>query len=202
MSEEREDISKRLNALEARLDQLESMEAIRNIITAYAIACDEHDMPRLMNLFTEDAAFDAPNGSMVANGKAAIRDMFINTFRIRGPAYHWTHDTTIQIDPDNPDQATGLVLSHAETTPNGVVSIAAMRYADNYRREADGAWRFSRRVITFLYYVPAAEFSSHGLNQTKRVSIGGAWISADFPEKLPVWHEFIDAHGPLELGDQ
>ena len=194
-----ENLSHRLDMLEQRLDRLESNEAIRNIITAYAIACDEHDMPRLMNLFTDDAAFDAPNGSMVADGKTAIREMFINTFRIRGPAYHWTHDTTIEIDADDPNRACGLVLSHAETTPNGVVSIAAMRYQDDYRREPDGQWRFSKRVISFLYYVPAADFSQ-GLNQSHRVSIGGALIGADYPEKLPVWNEFIDAHGPLELG--
>lgn len=194
-----EQLVQRLQNLEHRLDQLESKEAIRNIITAYAIACDEHDMPRLMNLFTEDAAFDAPNGSMVADGKGAIREMFINTFRIRGPAYHWTHDTTIQMDATDPDRATGLVLSHAETTPNGVVSIAAMRYADDYRRESDGQWRFSKRVISFLYYVPAVDFGQ-GLNKTNRVAIGGALIGADYPEKLPVWNEFIDAHGPLELG--
>ena len=194
-----DDIHKQLATLESRLDRLESIEAIRQIITAYAIACDEHDMPRLMNLFTDDAAFDAPNGSMVAQGKSAIQDMFINTFRIRGPAYHWTHDTTIRINPDNPNLATGLVLSHAETTPNGIVSIAAMRYQDDYQREDDGQWRFNKRIITFLYYVPAADFAN-GLNQTNRVSIGGALIGADYPEKLPVWNEFIDAHGPLELG--
>ena len=181
-----------------RLDRLESKDAIRYIVTRYAITCDEHDMDGLMQLFTDDACFDSPNGAMVANGKQAIEDMFINTFKIRGPAYHWTHDVTIQMDPDDPNQATGLVLSHAETTPNNVVSIAAMRYADNYQRETDGKWRFSKRIITFLYYVPAAQFSQ-GLNNTHRVHIGGEILAADIPEKLPVWNQFIDQHGPLDL---
>ena len=44
-----------LASLAARLDRLESKDAIRDIATTYAIACDEHDMPRLMNLFTVDA---------------------------------------------------------------------------------------------------------------------------------------------------
>ena len=187
-----------LEALAQRLDRLESKDAIRDIVTAYAIACDEHDMARLMNLFSEDACFDAPNGSMVANGKAAIRAMFEQTFKIRGPAYHWTHDTTIEIDAQDPDRATGLVLSHAETTPNGVVSIAAMRYTDDYRRETSGQWRFCKRVITFLYYVPAAQYTN-GLNRRDRVVMGGNRMTADFPEALPVWQEFIDNHGPLEL---
>ena len=188
-----------LEALAERLDRLESKEAIRDIVTAYAIACDEHDMDRLMSLFCKDACFDAPNGSMVADGKEAIQTMFEQTFKIRGPAYHWTHDTTVNIDPEDPDKAQGLVLSHAETTPNGVVSIAAMRYADDYRREPDGQWRFRKRVISFLYYVPATEYSQ-GLNQVNRVLMGDTRFEADYPEALPAWQSFIDNHGPLELG--
>ncbi len=193
------DLQQKLDAALTRIDRLESKDAIRELATAYAIACDEHDMARLMDLFTEDAAFDAPNGTMVAAGKNAIRNMFENTFRIRGPAYHWTHDITIAVSPNNPDTATGQVLSHAETTPSGVVSIAAMRYADNYARGADGRWRFARREISFLYYVPAAEYTQ-GLNQEKRVVLGGERHAADYPEQLRVWQDFIDNHGPLELG--
>ena len=187
-----------LASLAARLDRLESKDAIRDIATAYAIACDEHDMPRLMNLFTVDACFDAPNGSMVAKGKEAIQTLFEETFKIRGPAYHWTHDITIEIDPADPDRGTGLVLSHAETTPNGVVSIAAMRYQDDYRRESDGQWRFAKRVISFLYYVPAGDYSQ-GLNHPDRVVMGGHRLKADYPEALPAWQAFIKTHGPLDL---
>ena len=71
---------------------------ISDLITAYAIACDEHDMPRLTGLFTADAAFDSPSGAMVAHGRDAIEAMFIELFKIRGPAFHWTHDHTITID--------------------------------------------------------------------------------------------------------
>ena len=188
-----------LEGLARRLDRLESKDAIQSIVTGYAIACDEHDMSRLMDLFTADASFDSPNGTMVADGKAAIQAMFEKTFRIRGPAYHWTHDTTVEIDPEDPNRATGLVLSHAETTPNGVVSIAAMRYQDDYCREADGQWRFKKRVIHFLYYVPAAEYTN-GLNRADRVVMGDDRFAADYPEALPVWQQFIDKHGPLELG--
>ena len=184
--------SEETQAILARLDRLESKDAIRGLASAYAIACDEHDMSRLMALFTQDAIFDAPNGSMVASGYDAIREMFINTFRIRGPSYHWTHDVTVQIDPGNPDQATGLVLSHAETSPDGVVSIAAMRYEDEYRRE-DGRWHFAKRTIHFLYYVPAQDYSA-GLNQKFRVVIGGETLAADYPEKLAPWLSFIEQH--------
>ena len=176
-----------------RIDRLESKEAIRELATAYAIACDEHDMPRLTSLFTEDACFDAPNGAMVAQGKRAIVAMFEETFKIRGPAFHWTHDVTVSLDDADPNRARGLVLSHAETTPNDVVSIAAMRYQDEYRRE-QGRWLFAKRVIHFLYYVPAAEYT-RSLNQTDRVVMGGERHKADYPENLPAWIEFANRFG-------
>jgi uncharacterized protein (TIGR02246 family) len=177
-----------LESLVLRVDRLESKEAIRTLVTDYAVACDLHDIPRLANLFTEDARFGSPNGKMVSTGRSAIREMFINTFRIRGPAYHWTHDVQISMDEGNPDRATGLVHSHAETTPNGVVSIAAMKYHDQYRRD-EGIWRFLVREITFLYYVPYTEYGN-ALNQKNRVLMGGDLMPADYPENLQPWKDY------------
>ena len=187
-----------LNNMMQRLDQLESKDAIRALCTSYAVACDEHDMPRLMSLFTADACFTAPNGSMVAQGRDAIETMFIETFKTRGPAFHWTHDIVVTIDDASPDKATGLVLSHAETSPNGTVSLAAMRYRDNYERQ-NGRWQFARREISFLYYVPATEYAS-GLNNADRVFMGDRRMPADYPESLPHWQAFIAEHGPLQQG--
>jgi len=180
-----------------RLDALESENAIRQLATKYAIACDDHDLPKLMALFTPDACLDAPNGTMVASGIEAIEALFINTFRIRGPSYHWTHDITIEIDPADADRATGLVLGHAETSPNGVVSLAALRYHDNYQRQ-QGHWKFARREIQFLYYVPASDYQQ-SLNQQQRVVMGGNSMAADFPENSQPWQDFINQHGPLML---
>lgn len=185
------------HSLEQRIDRLESKDAIRALATAYAIACDEHDMPRLLGLFTADACLDSPNGAMVADGRDGIEEMFIRTFKIRGPSYHWTHDVTVEVDPQDANRATGLVLCHAETCPNGVVSIAALRYQDEYRRE-EGRWLFAKRVITFLYYLPVTEFAN-GLTREKRVFLGDQPVAADFPETLPAWQAFIEQHGPLEI---
>ena len=171
-----------------RLDALESRESIRALATAYAIACDEHDIPRLADLFSEDAVFCSPNGAMVSDGRESIRAMFSTILQTRGPGFHWTHDVQATIDPENPDRATGLVYSHAETTPHGVVSLAAMKYHDQYVRE-QGVWRFSRREINFFYYVPVSKYAE-GLTQTDRVYINDAWHPADFPESLDSWARF------------
>ena len=177
-----------LESILHRLDHLESLQSIRTLASTYAIACDEHDIPTLADLFSTDAVFCSPNGSMVSTGRDAIREMFTAILKTRGPGFHWTHDVHATMDPDNVDRATGLVYSHAETTPNGVVSLAAMKYKDSYLRE-DGVWRFSRREINFFYYVPLTKYSE-GLNQTDRVYIDGDWHTADFPESLESWQRF------------
>ena len=127
-----------LAALKARIERLEAHQALAELVSNYAGACDDHDMPRLISLFTEDACFDSPSGAMVANGRAAIEALFIDLFKIRGPSFHWTHDAVAKVDPQNPTRATGRVFSHAETTPGAVSSLAAMRLAS-----ASNAWKAS-----------------------------------------------------------
>lgn len=177
-----------IEQLKRSIDRLESRFAISALVTAYAVACDEHDMPRLTDLFTVDAVFDSPSGAMNAHGRAAIETMYIELFKVRGPGYHWTHDHVIEFDENDADHATGLVLSHAETCPAEVVSVAAMRYNDEYRRE-NGRWQFSHRTINFLYYVPVTEFSTVFKSQN-RLSIRGERLPADYPETLACWQAF------------
>ena len=144
-------IEAELARLEARIDRLESREAIRELSTAYGEANDQHDIPRLVALFTDDVVFGTTSGAMEARGREALEAMYIETFKTRGPSFHWTHDVVVHIDPNDADRAEGTVYSHAETSPPGGVSVAAMRYDDTYRRGGDGVWRFATRAINFLY---------------------------------------------------
>jgi ketosteroid isomerase-like protein len=182
-----------LENLTRRVQQLEARVEIAELTSAYAIACDEHDMERLGSLFAEDAVMDSPSKLLVANGRAEILAMFVRLFKIRGPGYHWTHDHFVQFDNADPDRATGLVLSHAETCPNNEVSVSGMRYNDVYCR-VEGSWLFQKRVLQFLYYVPARDYAQ-ALNGKTRVTIGGRSLAGDYPESLPAWQAFDRAHG-------
>ncbi len=180
-----------LEELEARVDRLESRAAIRELVTHYAVACDEHDIPRLRNLFTEDAVFKSPSSFLRATGREAITSMFVDVLKKRGPGYHWTHDLLVTFAEDR-NSATGIVYSHAETTPEGVVSLAAMKYIDQYRRES-GRWYFSERELHFFYYVPTERYIET-LNQPERLYVGGDRRPADFPESAQSWKEFERAY--------
>jgi len=180
-----------IEELESRIDRLESRAAIRELVTKYAVACDEHDIPGLRTLFTADAVFKSPSSFMQSSGREEITSMFVEVLKTRGPGYHWTHDLIVNFGDDE-NTATGVVYSHAETTPNGVVSIAAMKYLDKYRREA-GVWYFSEREIHFFYYVPMTEYLET-LNQEARLYVGSEKRAADFPESTQSWKDFEKKH--------
>jgi ketosteroid isomerase-like protein len=182
-----------LENLTRRVEQLESRFAIAELVSGYAVACDEHDIARLGTQFAEDAVMDSPSKLLVAQGRAQILDMFVRLFKIRGPGYHWTHDHFVQFDSTDSDRATGVVLSHAETCPDNEVSVSGMRYDDQYRR-IDGHWVFQKRVLKFLYYVPAKDYAQV-LGGSTRVTMGGRSLPGDYPESLKVWQEFDRAHG-------
>jgi uncharacterized protein (TIGR02246 family) len=180
-----------IEELEYRIDRLESRTAIRELVTKYAIACDEHDIPGLKGLFTRDAVFKSPSSFMQSHGRDAIASMFVGILKTRGPGYHWTHDLIVNFGDDG-NTAVGLVYSHAETTPDGVASVAAMKYKDKYRRES-GEWYFSEREIHFFYYVPMTEYVE-ALNQEARLYVGGERRAADFPESAQSWKDFENSY--------
>jgi ketosteroid isomerase-like protein len=178
--------------LARRIDRLETHMAIRELVSAYAIACDEQDIARLRGLFAHDAVFSSASGRMQATGGEAVCALLARALANRGPSCHWTHDVIVRPDAHDPHRATGTVYSHAETTPDGVVSLAAMRYHDEYARE-EGVWRFRRREISYLYYVPAEQYPA-GLNSELRVHTGAGLAPADYPETLPAWQAFRQQH--------
>ena len=56
---------------------------------------------------------------------------------------------SISIDSEDAQLAEGTVYSHAETTRDGVASLAAMRYDDIYSKK-EGSWKFSKGPLISL----------------------------------------------------
>ena len=181
-----------LEQLTRRVGQLEARAEISELCSAYAIACDEHDLVRLESLFTPDAVLDSPSKLLQANGRAEIMALYVQLFKIRGPGFHWTHDHFVHFDAGDANRATGLVLSHAETCPDDEGSMSAMRYEDEYRK-LDGRWVFRKRVLKFLYYVPVKDYAQ-ALRGPIRVTMGGRKLPGDVPESSPGWQAFERDH--------
>lgn len=175
------------NHIAARLDRLEAESAIRALAARYCFAIDNHDLPAVADLFTGDARVFSRDGVMDARGREAIIRQYEGRFAVLGPSNHVSHDHWIRFG-DDPDLAEGLLSAHAELWRNETMMVAALRYDDVYRRE-DGVWRFAERALSFLYYVPLADYSAI-LGQADRMRAYDQPAPADYPEKLPSWKDY------------
>ncbi|MHA7816112.1 MAG: nuclear transport factor 2 family protein [Pseudohaliea sp.] len=177
------------SSLEARLRRLEDRVAIEELIARYGLVMDDRDMDAMPGLFTEDVRILSRDGVMDARGREAAIELYRGRFTVLGPSNHFTHDRIICFG-DDPDEATGTVLSHAEMQRKGEPMLAAIRYSDRYRREA-GAWRFAERLFDFFYYVPTAEYlEALGPGLATRMRAYEEATGADIPEKLATWRAY------------
>lgn len=177
--------------LEQRIQELEDRTAIGELIARYGLVMDNRDMAAMPALFTADVRIRSGDGVMNCVGREAAIDLFRGRFQVLGPSNHFTHDRIVTFSPTNPDEASGIVLSHAEMNRLGQPMVTAIRYHDQYRREA-GAWRFAERVLNMFYYVPTdqyvAVFRPEGLATRNRAY--ATPTAADWPESLATWQAF------------
>lgn len=173
--------------LAARIDRLEAESAIRALAARYCFAIDNHDLNAVADLFTVDARVFSRDGVMDARGRDAVVRQYEQRFAVLGPSNHVSHDHWIRFGGD-PDRAEGLLSAHAELWRNETTMVTALRYDDVYRRE-DGTWRFSERALSFLYYVPLADYPAI-LGQRDRMRAYDQPAAADYPEQLPGWKDY------------
>lgn len=171
-------------SVEARVRRLEDRAELRELVARYAVAIDDRDIEAITALFTPDGVFRSQDGVMNARGHEAVIEQFRGRFKALTVSYHFAHDQVLSFGND-PDAASGLVTAHAEVWRNGRALIAALRYADAYRRHA-GRWCFAERQVSFLYYLPVDEYAQ-GLGDRLRMRAYGDRRAADFPESLPTW---------------
>ncbi len=177
-----EELSRRLRRLEDRIE-------IEELIARYGLVMDDRDMVNMADLFTPDVHIRSRDGVMDARGRDAVVALFEGRFEVLGPSNHFTHDKIIRFG-DDPDEADGLVLSHAEMNRKGQPMLTAIRYHDRYRREA-GRWRFAARELVFFYYVPTAEYlDAFGPGLDRRMRAYDTATAADIPESLDSWKAY------------
>lgn len=169
--------------LDARIARLEAESAIRQLIARYCFTIDDRRRPDIAALFADDAEVVSADGVMSARGIPAIMAMYEGRFAALGAGAHYMHD--IALDFEGPDSATGLVSGHAEVVRNDQMMVTGLRYHDRYTLTPAG-WRFARRQINFLYYVPVEEYPGILLHLDRNRAYRTP-RPADFPETLPDW---------------
>ena len=172
----------------ARLDRLESIEAIRQLAGKYSLSLDMRDLDAHVNLFAPDIRVGRKG-----TGRAALKAWVDETLReqFTGTSHHVGQHI---IEFTDPDHAVGVVYSknEHETGPEWV--IMQMLYWDDYER-IDGRWYFRRRLPCYWY---ATDLNKPPIGQRKMRWPGREPYHGTFHDLFPSWSEFWAARPDKE----
>ena len=171
--------------LAARIDRLESLDAIRQLAAKYSLSLDMRDLDAHVNLFAPDIRV-----SRDRVGRAHLKRWLDDTLRLQftGTSHHIGNHI---IEFDDPAHAHGVVYSkneHETPRADGATEwvIMQMLYWDDYER-IDGRWYFRRRLPCYWY---ATDLNKPPVGENKmrwpdREPCEGAWH-----DLWPSWEEF------------
>ncbi|MFK7730091.1 MAG: nuclear transport factor 2 family protein [Pseudomonadales bacterium] len=172
-------------SLEARIDRLESIDEIRQLVAKYALSLDMRDLDAHVNLFAEDIRV-----SRELTGRASLKRWLDDTLRLQftGTSHHVGNHVIEFTDPDN---AIGVLYSkneHETPTESGSAEwvIMQMLYWDNYQR-IDGRWYFRRRLPCYWY---ATDLNKPPTGEQKMRWPDRASYDGAYHELFPSWKEF------------
>lgn len=178
-------------ALLARIDRLESLDAIRQLPAKYALALDMRDMEAMVSLFPADVRVGKD-----ASGRQALRAYMDRTLRspFTGTSHHIGGHV---IEFDDADHAHGIVYSKNEHETGDEWVIMQMMYVDDYVR-TDGRWFFARRLPLYWY---ATDLNKPPIGENKMRWPGTDWVEGNFHKLFPSYAEFWardgDPGGPV-----
>jgi len=169
-----------MKTLEHRIDRLESLDEIRQLVSKYSLSLDMRDLDAHVNLFAEDIRV-----SRELTGRAALKVWLDDTLRLQftGTSHHLGNHI---IEFDDPDRAHGILYSKNEHETGDEWVIMQMIYWDNYER-MDGRWVFRRRLPCYWYAVDLNKppIGDNKMRWPDRESYEGA-----YHELFPSWEAF------------
>ena len=170
------------DGLEVQVSTIFARDAIRQLVARYAWCVDTRDLDALVQLFVDDVRV-----SETASGRAALRESFAEQLRAIGPTTLMVGNHIIDLDPNAPELATGIVYCRAYIQePQGFVEQMIV-YSDRYRRDIDG-WRFVGRRHELFYGITTSE-SPHDQAPADwpQHSVGVGTL----PFRLDTWQRFV-----------
>ena len=166
--------------LEQRIDRLESIDEIRQLVSKYSLSLDMRDLDAHVNLFAEDRRV-----SRELTGRPYLKRWLDDTLRLQftGTSHHVGNHV---IEFDDPDHAHGVVYSKNEHETGDEWVIMQMMYWDNYERIA-GRWFFRRRLPCYWY---ATDLNKPPIGDNKMRWPDRERYEGAFHELWPSWKEF------------
>jgi hypothetical protein len=155
----------RLDALDARIVRLESMNAVERLQKTYGYFVDESQWTWLSELFTEDATLEI-GGKGLFLGRARVLEYMQTAFGPDGVkdnvlAQHMQFQPIVDISADG---NTAWVRSRAYVMSNAGWGLPL--YENEYEKGDDGVWRISRLSGPFTMYTNWEGWGKNALNNT------------------------------------
>jgi ketosteroid isomerase-like protein len=170
----------------SRIDRIESVDAIRQLVSAYGFLLDGRDIDALVDLYSDDIEVGR------LRGKAALRESFVRLLgqeSLFRTTIHFVGNQVIEFDQENLDRASGLVYCRAEHELDGKWVVAMLQYRDLYRR-IDNRWLFVDRQMKAFYAVDVLQRPNGAERVKHQVTTVGLLGKSELPESWVSWKAF------------
>ena len=135
-----------MKTLEARIQELEDREAIRELTAKYCQCVVQADVEGIVDLFTPAGVLGS--GDTNVGGHEMYREAMSDLRPL--PC---VHNHIIEVDGD---RARGTCTLELRGVSEGTSQIGAGHYEDEFQR-LDGAWKFSHRNLILYHMVPLSQ---------------------------------------------
>lgn len=149
-----------------KLQELIDKEAIRDLALLYSRGVDRKDPALLRELYTADAT--DTHGHSFDGSASDYCDFLEKSMPYMPYSGHHVCNHMIEVNGDTGNGEVYAIAYHVipdrENPGQNLEDLLLVRYIDNYRREADGKWRFSKRVVTYDLNIRrplVGEFTQH-----------------------------------------
>ena len=145
-----------------RVNRLESLAAIRDLVSDYCHGFDKRDYQRFLGIWSQDCVWDIGPPFGRFEGHAGIHEAI---YDVLWPAWGETHHitTNLSVDFQTPDSATSICDVDCMGTLSGetTCTVVGASYSDKLARE-DGGWKILQRSVQIHYMnpIPGAELSA------------------------------------------
>jgi ketosteroid isomerase-like protein len=154
------DLEARVRKLEAKVQELSDLEAIRDLRYRYHELINEGNYTEILDLFTDDAEIDFAHLGR-GKGRAALAKFFgsvnISPASSGKGLYSFVkqfiHNMAVHVHGDTAD---GFSYLEAKPIHKGESYLVAARYDDEYVRQ-NGTWKFKKMALTPYFMVPLRE---------------------------------------------
>jgi ketosteroid isomerase-like protein len=138
----------------AGAQDLRDRACLIDLVSRYALAVDDRDVPAIAACFTDDAHVEFDGGAEVVDGRAELTAFFESALQrpmmgTVGVSTHLMSNVLVTVDGDRAHVETQAVAYLASAERDTIV-VRGLRYSDDCVRRGDG-WLVQHRVHRSLW---------------------------------------------------